>query len=581
MSIVILLLLIAIIGGGIYWWIRWQRKRAIQKHEKLVQDAGLLDQTGSLSTSALDKLANSSQRAQGSSGETIDDTLSDGVTTPASATTNTGGQPANAKTKLSSLQKRIEKDKVDISRLTDELLRAWNEASHIVRNWENAGRRLASLKYDVDRGSDLQHLDKPEQLAPFCKTLYETLVVKASQHRLYVESAAKAPASTIALRDAWQALVVALSDYPEEAVQSLFAQGKLTRDTAALVLAAHHVRSTSKSSVESLRNDVKELESSGAPRALPPIKVEKAEGQLLEALNQATAKVESALTNCLGQFVTASKAQGELTSKIYQLDNLRTNSFRKPQKPTPEEVMRYLMEVEDQATQTLNCEREAYQCYTRAQNGLADLKQVMTRLERDIASQQAVLTDTGNPLYVSVIEAATMIQASLQKWLLEKQGSLESLQQRSLRHSAAVTTCNADEAEHIKVLRQMARTVGFAVAQSVVAANKLSTLRHAQPSEPRKPRVDREEDFAKLLTRFDGYLDSVAKTQAEGVRWQAESQVVGMALTARNEKLAQSVSALMQKANPLAQSIKGQSGVADELQTMIDVARLLEQDNKQ
>lgn len=76
MSIVILLLLIAIIGGGIYWWIRWQRKRAIQKHEKLVQDAVLLDQTGSLSTSALDKLANSSHRAQGSSGETIDDTLS-------------------------------------------------------------------------------------------------------------------------------------------------------------------------------------------------------------------------------------------------------------------------------------------------------------------------------------------------------------------------------------------------------------------------------------------------------------------------------------------------------------------------
>ena len=582
MSIVILLLFIAIIGGGIYWWIGWQRKRAIVKHEKLVRDAGLLDQTGSLSTSGLDKLANSPKQAPNAVGEEIDNTLSNGeaLALPASATANTGGSPAPQKTRFSALEKRIEKDKVNIARLADDLLKAWNEASHYVRAWENSGRRLTTLKYEVERAGELHQLDDPAALPKFCKTLYESLVVKSTQRRINVESASKAPPSTIALRNAWQALVVALADYPEEDVQALFAQGRLSKQTAALVLSAHHARSTSKSSVESLRNDVKELESSGVPTAPPPIKVEKPEGDVLAALNQAQTMIEAALTNCLRQFLLTRASQGNLTSKIYQLEGLETTSFRKPQKPTPEEVMRYLMEVENHAAETLTIEREAYQAYKQTQIGLTELKHVLERLQRDIASHQTVLMDTGNPLYVCVHEAASILHSNMEQWLKEKESGLEAVQKRNLRRSEAVTSASPEEAEQIKLLRQLERTVGFAVAQSEVASHKLNTLRQDQPSEPRKPRVDREEDFTKLLSRFDGYLDTVTKTQADTTRWQAESQVVGMALAARNEKLAQSVSALMLKASPLAQSIKGKAGVSDELQIVIEAAALLARDNK-
>lgn len=582
MSIVILLLFIAIIGGGIYWWIGWQRQRAIVKHEKLVRDAGLLDQTGSLSTSGLDKLANTPKQAQSATGGAIDNTLSDGeaLALPASATANTGGSPAHPKTKFSALERRIEKDKVNIARLADELLKAWTEASHLVRAWENSGRRLTTLKYEVERASELHRLDDPAALSQFCQTLYQSLVVRATQHRINVESAINAPPSTIALRNAWQALVVALADYPEEDVQALFAQGKLSKQTAALVLAAHHARATSKGSVESLRNDVKELESSAVPSAPPPIKVEKPEGDVLAALKQAESMIEAALTNCLRQFLLTRASQGNLTSKIHQLDSRGTASFSKPQKPTPEEVMRYLMEVENQAAQTLTTEREAYQAYKQTQIGLTELKHVLERLQRDIKTHKTVLLDTGNPLYVCVHEAATILHSNMEQWLKEKESSLEAIQKRNLRRSDVVTTSSPEEAEQIKLLRQLERTVGFAVAQSVVAAHKLDTLRQDQPSEPRKPRVDREEVFARLLSRFDGYLDTITKTQAETARWQAESQVVGMALAARNEKLAQSVSALMLKASALAQSIKGKSDVSDELLIVIDAAALLAQDSK-
>lgn len=582
MSIVILLLFIAIIGGGIYWWIGWQRKRAVQKHEKLVRDAGLLDQTGSLSTSGLDKLANSPKPAQGAAGEEIDNTLSNGeaFALPASATANTGGSPAHQKTRFSALERRIEKDKVNIARLADDLLKAWNEASHHVSAWENSGRRLTKVKYEVERASEWYSLDEAASLTQFCRTLYETLVVRATQHRINIESASKAPPSTIALRNAWQALVVALADYPEEDVQALFAQGRLSKQTAALLLAAHHARATSKSSVESLRNDVKELESSGVPSAPPPIKVEKPEGDELASLNQAQAMIEAALTNGLRQFLLTRASQSNLTSKLNQLDSRGTTSFKKPQKPTPEEVMRYLMEVEDHAALSLTTEREAYQSYKQTQVGLTELKHVLERLQRDIKSQETILLDTGNPLYVCVVEAAMMLHRYMEEWLEETQSSSVAVQKRNLRRSEAVTSNSPEEVEQIKLLRQLERTVGFAVAQSEVASNKLNTLRQDQPSEPRKPRVDREEEFARLLSRFDGYLDTVTKTQADTTRWQAESQVVGMALSARNEKLTQSISALMLKASPLAQSIKGKSGVSDELQIVIDAAALLAQDSK-
>lgn len=602
MSAIFLIIAVAIIGGGIYLWIQWHKKQAKKRHDQLVAQADLLDQSGNLTSEALDRLVSTrsshpdsdSDNAAESGGETDangnENSTPDAVApsgAPSSAPTDATADNGAARSPITAVPARREsprqQEKINrIREAAERFLNAWRVSSESVRGWEHANNRVQVARYSIQSAAELYRLKSESDFGDYFARLHGEHVSRNEHIRNIVRHSAVAPESTRETRVSWEALVSLLAAFDEAEVAEMLAAGEIGRESACVVLAAHHLRSTSKSSVEALVRELDELTSGGEVKSIAPVTAPDPQGEELQKLRSAVERVQRAGLDTASAYFACKNALSEQASAFYRLDELGEKTIVRPRKPTPEEVMRYLSDIEDLSAETLEAEREAHAERIRAKSSLDTLRSSLEALRQTIAQQRTLLDATGNDLYTAVIEAASVYGDQLEKWTQSESGKVQDAQKRSLRSGEAMTTASPEETEQIKTLRAVKRTLGFAVAQVVVARDKTQALRHGREDAPSKPRVDRDENFDRALKRFDDYLKKSLDHQTRVDRLSAQMEVVETALAARQAKVDDTVKTLKAAAAPVVAQIKKKleasaksqqpANVSDELQVVLGAA---------
>lgn len=561
MTLVVLLIFIAIIGGGIYLWLRRERAGALKRHEKLVEDAALLDSEGNITVSI--------DRAPANAGEPQAADASE-VKTESTVTPTPSLKP---------------RDLPDVEAAAQAFVLAWRESSDLERRHDVCERELTMLRYAIEGSVYPSRLIDAGKLADYWDGIYQPHTVRATMQRNMAAIEHLLPAAAQKTKAAWEDLVDALRPYKEELVSAAFESGKLDQAAAKVIMAAHKLRSVSKSSVESLlQEEAKILKANGGrvPHAPVAMTIEKAEGDILTALEKGIGSLKNTGLSAAQTYLDLSTYVNKLKEKVEIFEKLDNTRVMKPQKPTPEEVMRYLADIEDIERKRLTAEREAVLLLAECRRLSSALSLSLDLMTGSMRQHEKLLMDTGNPLYTSAFETAKLLHETLKTWRDNADKKLLEMnrdEKKPWRHNAPVTTLSAPDAEELKSLRALIRTVGFAVAQAYVARQKLNSVTSDEPNSPHTPRVDREEDFTRIAARFDEYLNKVTVYTGEKHKWQSQVEVVGQALAARSIKVVESTKAMETKARTLAKSMKAETG--DELHIAICAAMSMVELNKE
>ena len=271
MTAVIFIAIIALIGGGIYLWVQRQRQNAFKRHEKLVKDANLLDQAGNLTA---DALSGKNPSEPPTAAESTDDSATAhdgnvsnaavGNTTKTEEAPNSAGKTAKPErtAPLSGMDATITRDALDIKELCEALLRSWRQVSETLRSYDRSRHELSSLHYTIEREGSLGRLKDAASAEPYFDQLVALWQSRTTQEALHRELQANLPKQARLAKADWQNLVQALKAFEEEAIAKHIENGSLSRQSAALVLTAHHLRSVSKSSIESALETAAEIEKS-------------------------------------------------------------------------------------------------------------------------------------------------------------------------------------------------------------------------------------------------------------------------------------------------------------------------------
>lgn len=589
MTLVVLLICIAIVGGGIYLWLRRERAGALKRHKKLVEDAALLDQDGNLTVSINSAPANAGEPQAPTPAGTVPGandeaeaaaTNSGAVTASPSASSASPSAPAPAPAPAPLIR-----DLPDIEAAAQAFIVAWRESSDLLRRQETSERELSLMRYTLESAVYVSKLRDAGKLEEYWNGIYQPLTVRGTMQRNLAEVEHLLPTSARQTKAAWEALVDALRPYKEETVEAAYKAGKLDLASAKVILAAHKLRSVSKSSVESLlEKEAKILkEHKGrAPLGPPPMTVEKAEGDILTALEKSIASLKNTGLSAAQTYLDLLTCVLKLKEKVGLFETLDNTRVLKPQKPTQEEVMRYLLDIEGNERKRLTAEREAVLLLAECKRLSASLSLSLDLMTGSMRQHEQLLNDTGNPLYTSAHDAAKLIYETLKTWRESTDKELLQMnrdEKKPWRHNAPVATLSPQDADELKALRALTRTVGFAVAQAFVATQKLNSVTNDEPSSPYAPRVDREEDFTRVTARFDEYLKKVTVHTGEKHKWQSQVEVVGQALAARSIKVVESSKILETKARALAKSMKAET--ADELHITVCAAMTMVELNKE
>lgn len=623
MTIAAFILLIAIIGGGIYLWVNWKRKRIVNRHKKLVEDSGLLDPSGNILPDALDKLARGKAKpgeGQTSTDSEASATTRDDSTAPAAGGVQAGTSPDTGSKDGSTVEAaqttgeanvkapsndgayvtRLRKNAPRIRELTEALLLAWREASLTDQHWESNKSRRNSVGYDLQRAQDLSRIKVTADIQPFFQRMVETQVVLDQLSVTAGELLSNLLPRAREAKAAWQALVDGLRSFPDEDDLT-----DLPADLQAILLTAHQVRSVSKSSIENLLSEgaqaIERNASLLADHTSSGAKVQKkaalakssanasgkavgktpsatdasgkanadaadsaaletaAEKERLRLLENARQNIARCVEQLLSAVLTSRASYMELHGLRESLKASEARDITKPRKPTPEEVTRYLSEVEDKANTRMLTGRLIVAGAASLEETLKQVSSAREALTTALNREAASLRESGDDKLVATVTSAETVQSMGGESSKSMARMVSDVRSAGHDSTTAVAAHSAEEDALDRDLRQLTRTLGFAVAQHVVAVNKLRSVRNSEPSEPGKARVDREQDFAANLARIESYLARLDQFHTDWDRFSKETEVVEVALQARLLKIKETTKALEAKTTAVSRGLKADS----------------------
>ncbi|MFA6211444.1 MAG: hypothetical protein WC714_18555 [Candidatus Obscuribacterales bacterium] len=587
MNIIAIVLLFALIGGGIYLWVRWQRNKIKAKRQELVANANLLDSSGNVTSEAFDRiigkgdsdLSNPTKSSlPGSDPEVNADRQEQGATATGGAIVTSNGATSNGETaasndatassngatahspkpivKIDPTAEKFQLAAASIEELCEKLLAAWSKATNANSLYEKACRDRSNAVDELSYSHGTSRARSSIKSGAASHTALVNYIEKLRGLQLSIRSNSNKRALTVEAllllpnqaKEAWNLLNQALLPFPESFFNS---NSGLAPHLVTLGLAAHQVKSVSKSSIEGLLQEASEAqENAEAVRAEASTGEPSEEQRTLNASSD-TAECKRDLSartiKALQEIFAADDARVEASSHFSELDSLTRTRFKAPQKPTPEEVMRYLASVEDWTVSVHTTKRQAVEQLSAAKKLLQQAKASTAELQGAYQALSKKLLDGRDEDNIALAMAIALIISDLNSSLERRSKSLLTLEQENaaVKVPTSVTSETAADLERIKALRVIARTAGFALAQATVAENKLSQLRYDEPSgAPSQPKVDRDQTFASHLGRFGQFVKKKESHISATNRWEAEKEIVAGALAARSEKVRESNKAM-------------------------------------
>lgn len=527
MIITFLVVFAALLGGG-YLLIMHLRKRRIAERQRLSEVAKGFD---------LKPAARKSAPA---------DALADG----------TGEEPAPDEAPPPKKVVPMSKEWVNlVERLKTQALALFasaNEASKLDSECDNLQSAIKRRRERLDWEAVLPTSSKLEAIKVAIETNQDTPRSLRKAEDGYAQTA---PAATIAAQKAkadWEALTGTLRHV------DLDDHSSMPDEVLPVVLAAAKIRNWAKGMVE-------KTSESAAKRTLPQARpkgpsVERIQDSLEELMRKLVDTLQYRDDNICAPHT-------ECSTLVTAADSFEEQTIREPNKPTAEDVGRYLTELEEWAVNRLKAQRAAYAALKRYVPNRAVYAKMLIDLKRSVDGLVYVVGTSVDPEAESLVSAAQRMFKEIDSRFHKVAGDVDSWQTRSYDRSEPVFATTGEEDEEIKVMRQLARTVAFAVAQRNVAAVKYANAQHKlRPSQAYEPRVPDELDFDKLALGFREYLDLQARNAADNAQIDAEIEVIFNALEARNAKIKQSAELLSSKAKAAAKKIDDDS--ADEFRVV-------------
>ncbi|MBS1995530.1 MAG: hypothetical protein JSS86_04435 [Cyanobacteria bacterium SZAS LIN-2] len=573
-------------GGGIYLWVKRQRKLLLKKKMDLAASSETLD-TGA--PSVLDSVTSPviSPTTSSAAGDRPQ------INAPASGGTDGGkngstdGGTTTATTEPapvvdSKFGARFRQAAPTIKELAEKLMSAWNDASVAHNACESAryqkGRQDSTIVISID----------PRFVAE--KADLDVFVEEANLHfagiitnvKSWYDFSRLVTPTAQAASAAFEALRVALKPYPKHHVEYLPA------DMQALCLSAHNLLEVSKSSIERLLTEaqisalnVEKVENEDQP--LKRVVIDKlfvsdaktfAEGTHKDDQDEvfeARAALKAAMVKSIEVLRQSQARFNELEDIFRTLAEFEEKTFVFPQKPTPEEILRFLTDLENWAGEKLTAQRRVEELMAAARNASKNTSDALKALQRSRGRTSPVLNDARRVIDEALILTANNVVTSIETAIAQFNKSQMEAGLKLPKVTAPVTNPQPEEEAQIKLLRGLERTVAFALAQQTVASAKLALVQQNEPcGKARAPRVERSESFAKYLSQNEAFLKQQQVETAEYDKWAEGRDLVQMAFEARKAKLAETSGALSSK---LAEVLKTVTATpADELLVVNSVA---------
>ncbi|MBI4533698.1 MAG: hypothetical protein HY711_07095 [Candidatus Melainabacteria bacterium] len=286
-------------------------------------------------------------------------------------------------------------------------------------------------------------------------------------------------------------------------------------------------------------------------------------------LTSLVACLEAALV-CYSSAAEATDDAAEAFAQYLDLDETR---FREPQKPTTEEVGRYLQEIEEWSKARLASER-------KSSASLAVLSRNIDKCQKAFALVKEALDklsgvkgkDVDETVEATIVVAETMLSLSSLHSEVQKLTEWTAL---DLKTSPHITTVTPAESAEASTLKGLARTAGYAVAQLNVARAKVR-----QVEEKPMPPLSRAPSFQGVdvdlhIESYGKWLEEEAQIRKQIEQLVAELEVAKNAREARQAKVHSSAEALAAKASAMGKTFSDSS--ADELRvTVIASHKLVE-----
>ncbi|MBS2006926.1 MAG: hypothetical protein JST01_07795 [Cyanobacteria bacterium SZAS TMP-1] len=573
-------------GGGIYLWVKRQRKLLLKKKMDLAASSETLD-TGA--PSVLDSVTSPviSPTTSSAAGDRpqINAPASGGIdggkngSTDGGSTTATG-EPAQAVD--SKFGSRFRQAAPTIKELAEKLMSAWNDASVAHNACEHARHEAGRQEKTVIISIDPRFVAQKADLDGFVEEANLHFAGVITNIKNWYDFSRIVPSTAQAASADFEALRVALKPFPKHHVEYLPA------DMQALCLSAHNLLAVSKHSIKHLLKEaqlsalyVEKVENEDQP--LKRVLIDKlfvsdaktfAEGTHKDDQDEvfeARAALKAAMVKSIDVLRQSQTRFDELESIFRTLAELEEKTFVCPKKPTPEEILRFLTELENWAREKLTTQRRAEEVMAAARHASKNTSEALKALQRSRGRTSPVLNDARRVIDEALILTANKVVSSIETAIAHFNKSQMEAGLKLPKVSAPVTNPQPEEEAQIKLLRGLERTVAFALAQQTVASAKLASVQQNMPScKARAPRVERSESFAKYLAQTEVFLQEKRAETAEQHKWAEVRDLVQMAFEARKAKLAETSGALSSK---LAEVLKTVTATpADELLVVNSVA---------
>jgi len=553
-----LIMLFALVGGGIYLWVKRQRKLLLKKKMDLAESSKTLDSGG---PSVLDSVSSPVSRSTTSSASDRPQ-----INASESGGTNDGADGGKETTAVvepppvdSKFGARFRQAAPTIKELAVKLMDAWNEASVVHSAEERAWYEVKDFSSTIVVAVDCRYLYGSPDASAFVEGSWQHYDQVVTNFKNWYDLSRRVKGTAESAGVAFEALRQALKPYDKSNVVYL------PPDLQGLCISAHNVLETSKKSIETLLKDVQECTQrvEKAELAGEPLKrdvldklfigdektfAEGTHADDQDDTNEARASLKQAMIEAISNHQEQKKAFDELSTNFSQLEELGKQSFVFPKKPTPEEIQRFLTELEEWSKEKLSAERKVSELLAACRRAVKSVNESVKALKRTRGRTSPVLKDAKRSVDESLLLAANKAVFDLEKAIEEFEKTMTSSTEKQPKVSAPSLTAAAGEGEAIKLMRGHERTVAFALAQKTVAAAKLANTQQNEPyGKARSPRIERSDGFEKYLEQNLKYLAQAEVEAAEHDKWAEGRDLVQMAFDARQAKLVEATKDLSTK----------------------------------
>lgn len=534
MVIAFLIVFAAVLGGG-YFLVQYLRKKRLDERKRLSEVARALDRSPVRAPTSRKTTATSDQAA---TSETATSETAPGQSGNGPGSENTGGE-GNQDAKPA-VKPKVPMTKAWtnlVSLLREQAMAVYAsviEAAALDSELFQAKEELESAIRDKGRSPVLPHSSNLDEIEKSIKESGEPVKRERKAFAIIVEKTPASKAATEKAQADWEALTLSLRRVDLDDLASI------PDEALPVVLAANKVRLWAKGDIEAYaERAAKRL--APKPRSKGP-----SLAKIEDALADMTRKLVDTLQYRSDKLVGVHSEASNLVSAADQFEEW---TAREPNKPTAEDVGRYLQETEDWATRRLAAQRAAVEALTAYVPNRKTYEKMLADLGRAVDKLKYILATTVDEEAEALVSAAFRMHARMDSRFREAHSDVDKWLARDFDRSKPVYVTTPEQDEEIKALRQMARTLGFAVAQRNVAWVKHSQAKgKSRPYEPSEPRVSsREFDFEALAGSFKSYLAEVASNAVTNEQIDAEIEVIGNALEARQAKVKQTAELLSAK----------------------------------